>query len=108
MVSKEKDVNGKVKILYDYLKNNVRYVSIQLGIGQFEAQTNGLSLKPAQIRDSRPLNTTSAHIGRDRAALLEYLTHSVPRGWIAYDEGLLGQWADCVTTTTDDEWSKGR
>jgi hypothetical protein len=36
MVSKEKDVNGKVKILYDYLKNNVRYVSIQLGIGGFK------------------------------------------------------------------------
>jgi hypothetical protein len=36
MVKNETDVKEKVKTLYDYLKKNVRYVSIQLGIGGFK------------------------------------------------------------------------
>jgi transglutaminase-like putative cysteine protease len=36
MVAEAKDDKEKIKILYDYLQNNFRYVSIQLGIGGFK------------------------------------------------------------------------
>lgn len=36
MVSGLSDVSSKVKVLYNYLKNNMRYVSIQFGIGGYK------------------------------------------------------------------------
>ena len=39
MVAGESDTEGKVKVLYEYLKKNTRYVSIQLGIGGFKPFT---------------------------------------------------------------------
>jgi hypothetical protein len=36
VVATQSDVNGKVAVLYNYLKKNMRYVSIQLGIGGFK------------------------------------------------------------------------
>ena len=36
LVSNTKDEKERIRILYDYLKNNTRYVSIQLGIGGYQ------------------------------------------------------------------------
>lgn len=35
MVKDMPDANSKIKVLYDYMKNNMRYVSIQFGIGGY-------------------------------------------------------------------------